>query len=416
MTPSSYREQALACIDDDAHPASLIESAAFVDGALERDNSFMAGVISSAQLWRERYEIVGAYAVGETLVEPTGVLADALGLASPGLRTTRASRSKYLQRWYAAEHSPASIVIGPAQRGRSLDAVTSFPAVVKPASRHSSSGVETVSDAAQLRERLASFPAHETILVEEKVVGPEFSVESLVQDGRIVFASATRKQTTESHAGTFVELSHTVPSERIDLEPALLRANRELLERLAFEDGIAHAEWRVDRTGRPVLMEIAARTPGDGLTVLYQLATGVPLEPEIVRIALREPARYPAPRRYARQLYLEHDEGVLEEVSLDWPGVQPQWIGEAGLWPQVPAGAADAPPTLRAVLVLKDRGSELGPLRSSDDRAVTLLFDAPTPQSLDALEQRVREAIVITTTSVARSAAPCAGAAGPAES
>jgi hypothetical protein len=53
---------------------------------------------------------------------------------------------------------------------------------------------------------------------------------------------------------------------------------------------------------------------------------------------------------------------------------------------------------LRAVLVLQDRGAELGPIRSSDDRAVTFFIDAPTIAELDGIEERVRRAVTIHTT------------------
>ncbi len=397
VTPASWREQALAQMRDPAHPASVIEEIAFTDGDVNTDNSFTAGVISGVRAWRDRYDIAGVYAVGETLVEPTGLLADALGLPSPGLRATRACRSKYLQRWYLPEFSPASVVLPPAARATFTAADVSFPAVVKPASRHSSSGVETVRDPAELRAQLDAYLPHETVLVEEKVTGQEFSVESLVQDGRVVFASVTRKETTESGTRTFVELSHSVPNELDGVNEIILDANRRMLERLAFGCGIAHAEWRVDDTGRAYLMEVAARTPGDGLSILYSLATGAPMEPELIRIALGEPASYPAPRRYARQVYLEHEPGLLGDVTVDWPGISPAWVGEGGLWPEIAPGAPDDPPTLRAVLVLKDRGDELGPLHSSDDRAVTFLIDAPTPAELDELEMRVRHAVRIHT-------------------
>ncbi|MEU6427266.1 ATP-grasp domain-containing protein [Microbispora sp. NPDC046973] len=397
VTPASWREQALAQMRDPEHPASVIEEIAFTDGDVNTDNSFTAGVISGVREWRDRYDIAGVYAVGETLVEPTGLLADALGLPSPGLRATRACRSKYLQRWYLPEFSPASVVVPPAARATFTAAGVSFPAVVKPASRHSSSGVETVRDPAELRAQLDAYLPHETVLVEEKVTGQEFSVESLVQDGRVVFASVTRKETTESGTRTFVELSHSVPNELEGVNGIILDANQRMLERLAFADGIAHAEWRVDDAGRTYLMEVAARTPGDGLSILYSLATGAPMEPEIIRIALGEPAAYPAPRRYARQVYLEHEPGRLGDVTVDWPGISPAWVGEGGLWPEIEPGAPDDPPTLRAVLVLKDRGAELGPLHSSDDRAVTFLIDAATPAELDELEMRVRHAVRIHT-------------------
>ena len=235
------------------------------------------------------------------------------------------------------------------------------------------------------------------MLVEHKVAGPEFSVESLVQHGQIIFASVTGKDTTDSHARTFVELVHSVPSAHDAARDALLAANRLLLERLAFENGIAHSEWRIAPDGCPVLMEVAGRTPGDGLLVLYQLATGCPLEPEILRIALGEPAAYPPVRRYARQVYLEHEPGTLDDVTVDWPGVAPEWIGDSGVWPEIKPGPADDEPTLRAVLVLKQRGGELVRLASSDDRSVTFFIDAATPRELDALETRVRAAVRIRT-------------------
>lgn len=395
LTAAMWRDQALTCMEDDSHPAAAIEDIAFVDGDLSVESSFTAGTIAAAQAWMDKYTIVGVHSVGETVVEATGLLADALGLPTPGLRATRACRSKYLQRWYMPEFSPPSVVVPAAERDEFDWSGVTFPAVIKPASRHSSSGVVTVYDLDELREQAATYPAHEIILVEKKVVGQEFSVESLVQDGKALFASATRKETTESVDRTFVELSHSIPLADTAQHDTLLTANQRMLELLAFQNGIAHSEWRLDGESRPYLMEVAARTPGDGLTVLYQLATGAPLEPEIIRVALGEPASYPALRRYTRQVYLDHEQGALIDVTVDWPGVEPAWLGEKGLWTSIRPGEAEDPPTLRAVLVLKDRGARLGSLRSSDDRAVTFFIDAPSAGELDELDRKVRASIKI---------------------
>ncbi|MGC5343912.1 ATP-grasp domain-containing protein [Streptomyces sp. DT171] len=397
ITPSAWRDEAHIAMKDLSHPASAIHDVAFVDGDVTRENSYLPGVISAATRWRQEYHLVGAYAVGETQVEPTGLLADALDLPGPGLRATRACRSKQLQRWYLPEFGPVSTVVaGDGRDAIDMDSLT-YPAVVKPTGRHSSSGVATVEGPHALRARLATYPPYETVLIEEKITGQEYSVESLVQGGRTVFASATRKDTTDSHANTFVELAHTVPNDRPDADATLLDANARMLDALGFRDGIAHAEWRIDASGRAYLMEVAARTPGDGLCVLYELATGVPLEPEIIKIALGEPAAYPAPTRMTRQVYPEHIPGVLRDVTLDGFDTEPAWVGDGGLWPRVEPGAPDDGPTLRAVLVHKDRGAELGPLHSSEDRAVSFFIDAPTVGELDALERRVRDALTITT-------------------
>jgi hypothetical protein len=397
ITPAMSRSYVEAHRDDPAHPASAIDEVAFVDGSVASEGSFLPGVIEHAGRWRERYDVVGIYAVGETLVEPTGLLADYFDLPFPGLRASRACRSKYLQRWYLPDLSPSSVLIPPGARESVDHGSVEFPAVVKPATRHSSEGVCTVRDAAELATQLDDYPPQETILVEQKITGQEYSVESLIQDGKSLFASVTRKETTDVDSQYFVEMAHTVPAPRDDAWDAVQRANDAMLDRLAVENGITHAEFRLDGRGEARLMEVAARTPGDGIMMLYRLATGRSMEPEIVRIALGEPADYPAARRYARQVYLAHQPGILDDVEVDWPGVEACWVNDGNPLPDIPALPADAPPALRALLVYEAKGAELGPIRSSDDRAVSFLIDAPTIAELDEIEERVRTAVTIHT-------------------
>jgi hypothetical protein len=401
ITPAISRSYVEAHGDDPAHPASAIDEIAFVNGSVESEGSFLPGVIEHAERWRKQYEVVGIYAVGETLVEPTGLVADYFDLPFPGLRASRACRNKYLQRWYLPDLSPASVLIPPGARESVDHGSVRFPAVVKPATRHSSQGVQMVHDRAELVAQLDEYPAEETILVEQMITGQEYSVESLTQDGKTLFSSSTRKETTDPESPQdsqyFVEMAHTVPAARDDAWDTVQRANDAMLDRLGVENGITHAEWRLDEWGEAHLMEVAARTPGDGIMVLYRLATGEPMEPEILRIALGEPADYPAARRHARQVYVAHRPGTLVDVKVDWPGVEAQWVNDGNPWPDIPALPADAPPALRAVLVYEARGAELGPIRSSDDRAVTFFIDAPTIAELDEIEERVRRAVTIHT-------------------
>ncbi len=397
ITPAISRPYATAHGDDPAHPISRIVEIAFVDGSAGSEGSFLPGVMRHAERWRTQYDVVGIYAVGETLVEPTGLVADYFGLPFPGLRASRVCRNKYLQRWYLPDLSPTSVLIPPGARDSVDSASVPFPAVVKPATRHSSEGVLMVHDHAELARQLVEYPDQETILVEQMITGQEYSVESLTQDGKTLFSSVTRKETTDVDSQYFVEMAHTVPAAHDDAWDAVQRANIEMLDRLAVEDGITHAEWRLDARGEARLMEVAARTPGDGIMVLYRLATGRPMEPEILRIALGEPADYPAARRYARQVYVAHRPGILADVAVDWPGVEARWVDDGNPWPDIPALPADAPAALRAVLVYEARGAKLGPIRSSDDRAVTFFIDAPTIAELDEIEERARRAVTIRT-------------------
>ncbi|OLF07352.1 hypothetical protein BLA60_27665 [Actinophytocola xinjiangensis] len=399
LCPESSRAQVEAMRRALPDPLRVIAEVAYAAGDLDREGSFTPDVLAVVQDWRDRYRIVGVYAMEETLVEPTGLVCDLLGVPAPGLRASRVCRSKYLQRGYLARFSPRSVVLPPGRRHAVDLTAQQYPVVVKPATRHASSGVLACADAEEVAALLRTYPTHETVLVEQKVVGHEYSVESLVRGGEVRFASVTRKETTDTTGRTFVELVHSVPCGPVrtagrDVVELLLAVDAEVLRALDFADGVAHSEWRVTDDGEPYLMEIASRTPGDGLTLLYEYACGRPIEEQIVRIALGEDVDYPPPRRHARQIYL-HGAGVLHDVTVDWPGVEPVWLADTDLWPAAEPGRAGDPPTLRMVLVLKERGAPLGELTSSDDRVVTVFIDADTETELDDLERRVRAAVTM---------------------
>ncbi|MFD0823900.1 acetyl-CoA carboxylase biotin carboxylase subunit family protein, partial [Micromonospora zhanjiangensis] len=192
---------------------------------------------------------------------------------------------------------PASTLVPPGDRDRAAAGWRAYPAVVKPVGRLASSGVRLVTDAVELRECLAGYPPEETLLFEERATGQEFSVESLSRAGRLRYAEVTRKRTTEEESAWFVETGHTTPPPELD--PAarreLLATHRAVLDRLDFGTGMAHAEYRLGPGGRPVLIEIAARPPGDSILALHWLATGAAPEDAIVGLAVGADGPLPAP-------------------------------------------------------------------------------------------------------------------------
>lgn len=400
ITPRSFSADVVAAQAMPDHIVHQLGAIAYVEGALNMENSFTADTVRVMREWEPEYAVKAVFAVGEVLVEQAGLIADRYGLPSPGLRATRVCRSKYLQRWYLSAWSPRSIVVPPAARASFDFRALPLPYVLKPSARHSSSGVTVVNTGDDLPVALAEYAPHETLLVEERVAGPEYSVEALVQSGRPLLVSVTEKTTTESCSDHFVEIRHSIPYIGPGAED-LRAATEQVLAALHFRDGIAHAEWRIStRSGQPVLMEIAARTPGDALLPLYRLVTGKEVEDSVVAICLGEPTRHPAPDRYARQVYLAHDTGVLDDVTVAMPGVRVSWPEDGGgMWPPMDRAGADEPATLRAVLVLQPRGSQLRPIRDNEDRAVTFVIDGPDPAALDRLEQQVCSAIQLRTES-----------------
>ncbi|MFF4710525.1 acetyl-CoA carboxylase biotin carboxylase subunit family protein [Streptomyces eurythermus] len=354
-------------IEDPAHPLSRIADVRQLPGPA------VDGVWASVQDWITDFDVRGVICSGEVFVDPAGALAEALGLPGPGSWAARVCRDKVMQRVILGDHGPSWRAFAPHARDTATSEV--YPCVVKPAGRMFSSGVVKVADDAELRAALAAYEPDETVLVEELVTGPEFSVEALVHRGEVVWSGVTAKLTNEDSSRYFTEIGHTSPA-RIpssDAE-ALVAANTAVLKTLGFGSGITHAEFRL-RGGRPVLMEIAARLPGDAITMLWHLATGRPVEPAIVDLALGIEPQYPEPTRRAVQRFVDHRPGRLADVRSAAQTVS--WIGDDGYWPTVSSTDADAPARCASIMVGLSRGAVLGDLNDSSGRSASVVVDLP---------------------------------------
>ncbi|MEY9886483.1 biotin carboxylase [Catenulispora sp. MAP5-51] len=363
-----------ALMKDSGHPLSdLADLRLVADASVESVLAEVSGLAG-------RRSVRGVISCGEYFVEPAAATAHLLGLPGSGWSAATISRNKLYQRLLLPEFAPRWRAVAPAARsdiaGADLD--WGGPLIVKPTSRMSSSGVREVASAAELADLpalLAGYPATETLLIEERVAGPEFSVEALVADGEVLWSGITSKETNEG-GGRFVETAHTLPAPGLSPEDAaeLERVNTEVLRRLGFHSGVAHAEFRLSPRG-VVLMEVALRIPGGGISILWGLATGSSLEERIVDIALGRPVEYPRPIRRARHVFVEHPPGRLVDVlSKDAPV---SWTVRDARWPLLEPSRPAAPASCRAVLVSKVPGDVLAAFVDGDARAVSVMADAP---------------------------------------
>jgi argininosuccinate lyase len=169
-----------------------------------------------------------------------------------------------------------------------------YPLVFKPVDLSGGMFVALVADEPALRgafDRLATFPINNRrqvrfpeVLLEAYLDGPEVSVEAVTLDGRTTVLGLTDKSLVG--APYFIEDGHMFPApvapDQADATVALVRA---ALAAVGYTHGISHTEVRLTTDG-PRIVEINPRLPGNSITELVQLVTGVNLVEALVHLAL----------------------------------------------------------------------------------------------------------------------------------
>ncbi|MEU4742946.1 ATP-grasp domain-containing protein, partial [Actinosynnema sp. NPDC023658] len=169
-----------------------------------------------------------------------------------------------------------------------------YPLVVKPVDLCAGMGVREVRDEAGLREAflaLEAFPVNArgqervpTVLLEELLVGPEVSVETVTEAGTTHVIGVTDK----SLAGRpwFVESGHMFPAALGDADrDAAVDTAVTAIGALGLEHGVAHTEVKLTADG-PRLIEVNPRPAGNRITELVRRVTGIDLPSVFTELAV----------------------------------------------------------------------------------------------------------------------------------
>ena len=159
-----------------------------------------------------------------------------------------------------------------------------------------------------LFERAMNESRDKSVMIEQFIEGPEFSVEIIVWQGEAHVLTVTDKKTTE--APYFVELGHNQPSVfPEEMQARLKDAAVAGVKALGLNNCAAHAELKL-MDGEPYLMEIGARLGGDFIsTELTHLSTGVDMVAAAIDVALgNEPDLRPkeAPKGVCIRYFTPH--------------------------------------------------------------------------------------------------------------
>ena len=228
----------------------------------------------------------------------------------------------------------------PCAKGRLVKSVSEvedfeFPVIIKPRDNSGSRGVKLCRSKEELEASMSEaleVSKLDTILVEEFIEGPEYSIESLHytangQEPTAKVIQFTEKKTTEFPYN--VELGHVQPA---NISKENQQKIREIVSKIGkalnFVNCPSHTELKINDRGIFVI-ETSPRLGGDYITsTLTPLSIGVNLEDELLKIALGETIN-PQPKsvQYSGVRFFSFEEGSVikhipnEDFVKSWPHV-----------------------------------------------------------------------------------------------
>lgn len=265
----------LIAVPNDAGPALFIDLAAFISRKMRLDR-----VVAL-----EEFDVITAALVREHL--------GLLGMSSSRAKSFRDKMAMAVAATSVGLNVPDFVPLINPDEIRQFTERVPPPWIIKPRSDVSAIGIskpETADDVwrtvnamnerESLRERASYY------LLMRFVPGQVFHVDSIVSDGRVIFAGANqygRPPMEVAHRGG-AYISHTVLRGSQD-EKRLLEANRKVVKALKLKRGATHAEFiKSDIDGRFYFLEIAARVGGAYIADVLEAASGINLWREWARL------------------------------------------------------------------------------------------------------------------------------------
>lgn len=350
---------------------------------------------SAARLISQAGRVDGVVAVDTPMLALAATVAARSGLPHNPVEAVMAATDKAAQRcrWAAAGVPQPAFQIVPARAGDDAMARAAagagFPCVVKAVSLSGSQGVLRADDeagaiaaAARIRGVLsrAGRAAHEPLLIEDYIPGPEVSVDGLLTNGSLAVTAVFDKPDTPA-GPTFEETLLVTPSRLPEQVLAATFATAERAARaLGLRHGPIHAELRIDtRQARqaPAMLELAARSIGGLCARALRFPGGVSLEELVLANALGHRPPPPHLGRPAGVLMLHAERaGTLQAVD-----------GKA---------AAAAIPGITGLTITVPVGQRVHPLPEGDRYLGFIFAEADTPQDTAAALRAARGQLHLT--------------------
>ncbi len=256
-------------------------------------------------------------------------------------------------------------------------------AILKPSRNSGSRGIAKVEKGiakeafVELYRRALEESRDHSVLIEQFIEGPEFSVEVIVWQGEPYVLAVTDKKTTE--APYFVELGHNQPSVfPVEIQQKLKDGAIAGIKALGLSNCAAHCELKV-QDGEAYLMEIGARMGGDFIsTELTHLSSGIDMVAATINVVLGiEPNLQPTEEKHGVCIrYFTPKLGKLVRIEGD-EILKGAHVYDAEIYHQV--------------------GDMIPEVKSSLDRSGHVIVTANTVQDAITLAERMIEEVKLIT-------------------
>ena len=234
-----------------------------------------------ASLAREQ-AVDGVYSIGSDLAIPTCMkVSEVMGLPHfISSETAEKCHSKHLMRTALGSDfkgNAGHIVC------ESLDEAllfNDFPGMMKPVDSQGQRGCFRVDGKEDISRLFASSFEHSIIgkvIIETFVEGPEISVNSYLQDGRLKFAMISDRLSFDEYPGGIIA-GHRIPSQyALGVEDEVIDLVKRSTEKLGIHNGPCYHQIKLNKAGEPVIIEVAPRLDGCHMWNLIKHYCGVDL-------------------------------------------------------------------------------------------------------------------------------------------
>lgn len=269
----------LIAVPNDAGPALFIDLLAFLARKAKVDR-----VIAL-----EEFDVVTAALMREHLCLP--------GLSSSNAKVFRDKLSMAVHSQRAGINVPEFVPLVNRDEVREFMEKIPGPWIIKPRSDVSAIGIRKVEEPEEVWRAIDEMNERENLrerasyyILARFVTGEVFHVDSVVNDGKVVFAGTNqygRPPMQVAHQGG-AYISRTLARGSAD-EKTLLSINKKLVRALGLERGATHAEFiKSDADGKFYFLEIAARVGGAYIAEVLEAASGVNLWREWARLEIAD--------------------------------------------------------------------------------------------------------------------------------